>query len=315
MLELKDLTVNYLTDRGRLKALNKVSFSLSEGEALGVVGESGSGKTTLGLSLMRLLPKNAELLEGKAIFNGLDIFGLLEEEFRRKIRWKKISMVFQGAMNSLNPVIKVGHQVAEPLIEHENLPKPEAYRRAEEALEQVGLNRQVFHCYPHELSGGMKQRIVIAMALILSPKIVILDEPTSALDVSIQAQIINLLKKLKWELSLSFIFITHDISLASDISDRIAVVYAGEIVEIGPSEDVLLNPKHPYTKELLESIPRITLDKLPSFIAGSPPDMVDPPKGCKFHPRCPEVMDICYREEPKDFTVSKQRVRCWLYND
>ena len=315
LIEVRDLKVNYITERGRLRALNGVSFQIKKGEALGIVGESGSGKTTLGLTLMRLLPKNSEILEGKIIFKGLNILEISEEEFRDKIRWRKISMVFQGAMNSLNPVLKVGFQVAEPLMEHLGLSKEEAYKKGERALEQVGLSKEVFHRYPHELSGGMKQRVSIAMALILNPELIILDEPTSALDVSIQAQIMNLLKKLKWDLNLSLIFITHDIALASDISDYLGVMYAGELVELGPLEDVLLNPKHPYTERLLESIPKISKDILPSFIYGTPPDMVNPPRGCKFHPRCPKAISICSREEPKEFLINKQKVRCWLYNE
>ena len=238
---------------------------------------------------------------------------LTNEQFRRQIRWKKVSMVFQGAMNALNPVLKVGTQIGETLAQESVFSKKEIRNKVEELLELVGLSKEVFRRYPHELSGGMKQRAVIAMALVHDPALVILDEPTSALDVSLQAQITNLLKRLKRDLNLSLIFITHDIALASDICDRIGVVYGGQIVELGSIEKVLENPQHPYTEKLLASLPRLSSDSAPEFIPGSPPDLVEPPSGCRFHPRCPYVFDRCSKEKPPLYQVDlHQSVRCWL---
>lgn len=314
LLELNHLRLYYKTVRGIVRAVDDVDLNVESGEAVGVVGESGCGKTSMANAIIKMLPSNVALYDGRIILDGLNIVELPEDEVRRKVRWRQISIVFQGAMNVLNPVIKVGHQVAEPLIIHAEMDRDEAYKIAMEKMKLVGLHEEVFNRYPHELSGGMKQRVVIAMALVMNPKIVILDEPTSALDVSIQAQIMNLLKKLKRELNISMIFITHDIALASDISDKIAVMYAGQIVEIGSAEQVLLSPKHPYTQKLLKATPKLTGEEKPEFIPGTPPDLVNPPSGCRFHPRCPYVMDICREKEPGRFEPEKsQRVMCWLY--
>jgi peptide/nickel transport system ATP-binding protein len=314
LLELNHLRLYYKTVRGIVRAVDDVDLNVESGEAVGVVGESGCGKTSMANAIIKMLPSNVALYDGRIILDGLNIVELPEDEVRRKVRWRQISIVFQGAMNVLNPVIKVGHQVAEPLIIHAEMDRDEAYKIAMEKMKLVGLHEEVFNRYPHELSGGMKQRVVIAMALVMNPKIVILDEPTSALDVSIQAQIMNLLKKLKRELNISMIFITHDIALASDISDKIAVMYAGQVVEIGSAEQVLLSPKHPYTQKLLKATPKLTGEEKPEFIPGTPPDLVNPPSGCRFHPRCPYVMDICREKEPGRFEPEKsQRVMCWLY--
>jgi len=314
LLELNHLRLYYKTVRGIVRAVDDVDLNVESGEAVGVVGESGCGKTSMANAIIKMLPSNVALYDGRIILDGLNIVDLPEDEVRRKVRWRRISIVFQGAMNVLNPVIKVGHQVAEPLIIHAEMDRDEAYKIAREKMKLVGLHEEVFNRYPHELSGGMKQRVVIAMALVMNPKIVILDEPTSALDVSIQAQIMNLLKKLKRELNISMIFITHDIALASDISDKIAVMYAGQIVEIGSAEQVLLSPKHPYTQKLLKATPKLTGEEKPEFIPGTPPDLVNPPNGCRFHPRCPYVMDICRERGPGRFEPEKsQRVMCWLY--
>ncbi|MCL7383173.1 MAG: ABC transporter ATP-binding protein [Thaumarchaeota archaeon] len=314
LLEISELKLYYKTVRGIVRAVDDVDLNVESGEAVGVVGESGCGKTSMANAIIKMLPSNVALYDGRIILDGLNIVELPEDEVRRKVRWRQISIVFQGAMNVLNPVIKVGHQVAEPLIIHAEMDRDEAYKIAMEKMKLVGLHEEVFNRYPHELSGGMKQRVVIAMALVMNPKIVILDEPTSALDVSIQAQIMNLLKKLKRELNISMIFITHDIALASDISDKIAVMYAGQVVEIGSAEQVLLSPKHPYTQKLLKATPKLTGEEKPEFIPGTPPDLVNPPSGCRFHPRCPYVMDICREKEPGRFEPEKsQRVMCWLY--
>ncbi|MEM3742807.1 MAG: ABC transporter ATP-binding protein [Nitrososphaerota archaeon] len=316
LLEIDQLKLYYKTLRGIVKAVDNVSFDVEAGEAIGVVGESGCGKTSMANAIIKMLPSNVSLYQGRIILDGINIVDLPEDEVRRKIRWRQISIVFQGAMNVLNPVIKIGHQIAEPLVIHAEMEKEEAYRIAKEKMMLVGLHEEVFDRYPHELSGGMKQRVVIAMALVMNPKIIILDEPTSALDVSIQAQIMNLLKKLKKDLNISMIFITHDIALSSDISDKIAVMYAGQIVEIGSAEQVLLSPKHPYTQKLLKATPKLISEEKPEFIPGAPPDLVNPPNGCRFHPRCFYVMDICKEVEPKIFEPEKnQKVMCWLYGD
>lgn len=313
VLEVEGLEVAYRSERGLVRAVDGASFTLEAGEALGLVGESGSGKSSLALALMRMLPRNAEPLLGGVRLNGEEVLGLSEEEFRRRFRGNVISMAFQGAMSSLNPVLRVGHQVAEPLLLDRGVGKREAHRRVVELLEMVGLAPEVFQRYPHELSGGMKQRVVIAMALVRDPRLVILDEPTSALDVSVQAQIMNLLKRLKRDLGLSLIFITHDIALASDVCDRLAVVYAGQTVELGGIEDVLLRSAHPYTERLLASIPRLHAAARPEFIPGAPPDLADPPTGCRFHPRCPYAFERCAVEAPLPFDVRAGHVaRCWL---
>ncbi len=312
ILEVRDLYLYYETPRGPVHAVDGVSFELPEGSALGLVGESGSGKTSLGLALLRLLPKNVDTYKGSIRLEGRELMELSDEQFRREIRWRKIAMAFQGAMNVLNPVVKVWLQIAEPLL-LEKTPRPQARARVEELLELVGLSKDVADRYPHELSGGMKQRVVLAAALVMNPKVVILDEPTSALDVSIQAQIMNLLKRLKRELGLSYIFITHDIALASDLCDYLGIAYAGQIVELGTSEQVLLEPEHPYTQGLLESIPRLRSTRLPSFIPGAPPDPVDLPEGCRFRERCPKAFERCTEMPPLlQGKGAGHEVRCWL---
>ena len=298
LLDVRDLRLHYATRDNPVRAVDGISFTLEKGQALGIVGESGSGKTSLSLALMRLLPRNAIDYQGRVELEGEDIMALRDEEFRQRIRWRKLSMVFQGAMNSLNPVLKVGHQVAEPLLAEGRGRKRQARERALQLFDLARLPVETVDRYPHELSGGMKQRVMIAMALVLDPSLVILDEPTSALDVSIQAQMMNLLKDLKRDLGISFIFITHDIALASDLCDRIAVMYAGEIVEIGGAEDMLTAPQHPYTQKLLGSIPRLDSKEPPQFIPGAPPDLADPPTGCRFQPRCPFAFAPCDRDQP-----------------
>ena len=313
LLDIRDLQMHYATEGDPVRAVDGISFQLEEGQALGIVGESGSGKTSLSLALMRLLPRNATGYRGKVILAGLNIMELRDEEFRRLVRWRRMSMVFQGAMNSLNPVLKVGHQVAEPFLVENKGQKMQARERVLQLFDLVRLPEEIVDRYPHELSGGMKQRVMIAMSLILNPSLVILDEPTSALDVSIQAQMMNLLKDLKRDLGISFIFITHDIALASDLCDRIAVMYAGGIVEIGSAEDMLIKPQHPYTQRLLNSIPRLRSSEAPQFIPGAPPDLTDPPPGCRFHPRCPFAFEPCDRKSPPAFTIEEgHEARCWL---
>jgi peptide/nickel transport system ATP-binding protein len=314
LLLAEDLRLHYATERGVVRAVDGVTLSLDRGEALAIVGESGCGKTSLGLGLMRLLPRNTALFSGRIVLDGVEVSKLSSEEFRRTVRWRKISMVFQGSMHSLNPVLRVGYQVAEPLLAGGGVEPSEARRRAMGVMRMVGLPQEVYDRYPHELSGGMKQRVAIAMALVLDPLLVILDEPTSALDVSIQAQIVRLLRRLKVERGLSMIFITHDIGLASYLCDRMGVMYAGEIVELGPTRDVLASPAHPYTQKLLGSAPRLGTPLPPEFIPGSPPDLVHPPPGCRFHPRCPYTFEACSRISPAALPIGPgHRARCHLH--
>ncbi len=313
-LDVRDLTLHYATPRGPVRAVDGVSFAIEHpGEAVAVVGESGSGKTSLAAAIMRLLPSNVAAYTGQVWLDGRDLMPLAKEEFRKSVRWREIAMVPQGALNTLNPVMRIGKQVTErPLLE-KTMTKAEVASRAQSLLEMVGLPKEVLDRYPHELSGGMKQRVAIAMALVMSPKLLILDEPTSALDVSVQAQVMNLLKTLKRDQGLTMLFITHDIALASDLCDRIVVAYGGEHVETGGSEGVLLRPKHPYTEKLIASVPKLKEAAQPEFLPGAPPDLVSPPSGCRFAPRCPRVFAACAKPPPA-FTISEGHVaRCWLY--
>lgn len=316
MLEVRDLTTRFYTFRGVVKAVERVSLELNRGEVLGIAGESGSGKSTLAWSLMGMVPPPGRIVDGSIVVDGIEVTKLSDAERRRKILWKKISMIFQGAINALNPVYTVGYQLAEPFIYHLGMTKKEALEKAEELLPMVGLRREVAKRYPHELSGGMKQRVVIAMALALNPPVVIADEPTTALDVIIQAQILNLMKKLKTERAISIILITHDLSVIAEMADRVAIMYGGKIVEYGPADEIYNNSKHPYTQALLNSIPRLRgpIEKL-EFIPGEPPDLINPPKGCLFHPRCKYAMGKCRIEEPELYEVGENHtVRCWLYS-
>jgi len=312
MLSVSNLKLYYRTTKGVVKAVDDVSFELERGKTLAVVGESGCGKSSLSRAIMRLLPRNVHTYEGKVTLNGTDLMSLSEEEFRREIRWRRISMVFQGALNALNPVLKVGYQVAEPLMIHHKLDEGEALERAREMLVKLGLDRTFADRYPFELSGGMKQRVVIAMALITNPELVILDEPTSALDVITQANIMNMLKELKRDRGQTFIFITHDISVASELADEVATMYAGQIVEIAPADTFYDNPLHPYTQKLMRSVPTLRREKTLESIPGAPPNLINPPPGCRFHPRCDRAMEICKREDPPMFERDHM-VKCWLY--
>ncbi len=313
LLKVDDLVMYYRTRKGTVKAVDHVSFEIEKGETLAIVGESGCGKSSLSRAIIRLLPRNVEVYEGKVFLNGTNIMELSEEQFRKEVRWRKISMVFQGALNALNPVLKVGEQVAEPLVIHMGMDKKEALREARKMIKQVGIAEAFVDRYPFELSGGMRQRIVIAMALITDPDLVILDEPTSALDVITQANVMNLLKRLKKERDLTYIFITHDIALASELADKMATMYAGQIIELADSESYFDKPLHPYTQKLLGSVPTLREDKEISSIPGTPPNLLNPPAGCRFRPRCDKAMEIC-EEEPPMFSLDRgHRVKCWLY--
>ena len=313
LLEVRDLFLYYRTSRGPVKAVDAVGWELGEGETLALVGESGCGKTSTASAILRVLPRNVHKLEGNVILDGKNILEYSNEEFRREVRWRRIAMVFQGAMNALNPVMRVGYQVGEPLRVHLDASKEEALTRAREALRSVRLPDYVADRYPHELSGGMKQRVVIAMALIMKPQVVILDEPTSALDVMTQANIINLLKRLKTEARLSYLFITHDLALASELADHVAIMYAGKVVEVGPAEKIYRDPKHPYTQLLLKSVPLLRATRTPESIPGAPPDLINPPKGCRFRPRCPYAFEKCTEEPPLQW--GDRRAACWLLGD
>ncbi len=313
LLEVNDLVMYYRTRKGTVKAVDHVSFEIEKGETLAIVGESGCGKSSLSRAIIRLLPRNVEVYEGKVFLNGTNIMELSEEQFRKEIRWRKISMVFQGALNALNPVLKVGEQVAEPLIIHMGMDKKEAIREAREMIKQVGIAEAFVDRYPFELSGGMRQRIVIAMALITDPDLVILDEPTSALDVITQANVMNLLKRLKKERDLTYIFITHDIALASELADKMATMYAGQVIELADSESYFGKPLHPYTQKLLGSVPTLREDKEITSIPGTPPNLLNPPVGCRFRPRCDQAMEICEEEPPMFSLDGEHRVKCWLY--
>jgi peptide/nickel transport system ATP-binding protein len=323
LLDVRNLRLYYQTTKGILKALDGVSFELEEGETLAVVGETGSGKSTLAKAITRVWERNVSLVDGEIYFEGEEVLHMPEDRFRREIRWRKIAMVPQASMNALNPVITIGEQMIEPLV-LSGVPKGEALRLAQDSLESVGLPRDVVARYPHQLSGGMKQRVVIAMAVMTRPKLLILDEPTSALDVMTQANIMNLLKELKARLKLTYIFITHDLALASELADSVAVMYAGKLAEIGSSEDMYGAPAHPYTQGLMASMPTLRTDKQLAYIPGEVPSLIDPPKGCRFHPRCPyfakdkALKGLCDDTEPpafelKPWTGRRHLAACWLY--
>lgn len=319
VLTVNNLKLYYFTRKGVVKALDDVSFSLKEGETLGLVGESGCGKTTLGMGLLRMPSPPGKIVDGEIIIDNENIIHLKENELRKRIRWNKISMIFQGAMNSLTPVYNIKKQMLETLLNHREMEEEQALEIIKKYINYVGLSEDVLKRYPHELSGGMKQRVVIATALFLEPKIVIADEPTTALDVVVQAQIINLLKKLKHDLNLSFIFITHDLATEAEVADRIMVMYAGKIAEIGTNDQIYgkQGPSHPYTKGLLGATPKLRekVEEL-AFIPGTPPDLLNPPTGCRFHKRCPVAFDKCILNEPPLKEIEPEHfVACWRCYD
>ncbi len=297
-----------------MHAVDGVSFGLDEGEALGLAGESGCGKTTTALSLMRLLPYNGKIVSGSILFRGRDLVKVSDLRIR-KIRWKEISIIFQGAMNSLNPVRNIGQQIAEPIILHEKVDEDEAMKRVGELLELVGINRDRRRDFPHEFSGGMRQRVMIAMALACNPKIVIADEPVTALDVMIQAQILELLERLRKELHLSMILISHDLSVMAETCEKVAIMYGGKMMEVGKTVDVFTDPKHPYTQGLVAAFPDIRGQRtMPASIPGDVPSLINPPSGCVFHPRCKFAFDRCTAAEPALAEVTPgRRAACFLY--
>ncbi|MCL0082127.1 ABC transporter ATP-binding protein [Dehalococcoidia bacterium] len=315
LIGIEDLRLYFRSGRGIVQAVDGVSFTLGRGPSMVIVGESGCGKTSLARAILRLLPRNVHTHSGRVSLNGIDIMKLGEERFRREVRWRRIAMVPQAAMNSLNPVIKVGDQVAEPLLVHGLVGgKGEAAEQALAACKLVGLPVDFLDRYPFELSGGMRQRAAIAMALVTKPALVILDEPTSALDVLTQANIMNVLKKIKREVETSFILITHDIATSSELADEAAIMYAGQIVEICDAARFYREPFHPYAKKLMASVPTLRGDKELEFIPGRPPSLINPPRGCRFADRCPSRFGKCEKEPPLGEISTGHWVKCWLYN-
>ncbi len=315
-LEVKNFKVQFFTRQGVVYAVDDISFVLHKGETMGLVGESGCGKTTTMMGLLNMVPPPGRIMGGEIVVDGQNIVPFSENELRRQIRWVKMAMVFQGAMNCLTPVYKIGRQMMETLQEHQKMSVKDANTRIVKYLNLVGLSEDVMSRYPHELSGGMKQRIVIATALFLQPQIVICDEPTTALDVVVQAQILNLMKELKQKLGLSIIFITHDLATEAEIADRVVVMYAGKIMEIGTNRQIYgtQGPAHPYTQKLLAATPRLheKVEEL-AFIPGVPPDLVKPPSGCRFHPRCAMILgEKCKQEIPPLFDLDSGHFSaCW----
>jgi peptide/nickel transport system ATP-binding protein len=307
VLTINGLSAQYNTSKGSVYAVDDVDFHLADGESIGIAGESACGKSTLGLSIVRMLIGGTT--NGKIIFDDVAILDISESEFTKKFRWKKISMIFQGAMNSLDPVFTIHEQFAEILKQHNFTGNFDDVIL--NALHSVSLDDVILKKYPHELSGGMKQRVIIAMALLLEPKFVIADEPTTALDVLIQAQIINLLKKLKKD-GMSIMLITHDLAVLSEIADKIGIMYGGHMVEFGSSYEIYKNPKHPYTQGLLESIPTLK-GTIPKYIKGNPPSLLEHATQCRFIERCPLAIDKCKTVPPK-FKTDTGYVRCWLYD-
>lgn len=311
LLKIRNLSTYYYTMFGVVKAVEDFSLDVKKNEWISLVGESGSGKSTIAYSIMNLVPPPGRIVKGEILFDGIDLTKIGGEEMRR-IRGEKIGMIFQDPMTSLDPLRKVGDQMTEAMVEH-GVPKDEARGRAEEYIERIGIPKDRLNYYPHELSGGQRQRIMIATAMMLNPKLLIADEPTTSLDVIVQESIMDLLSSLK-KMGASILLVTHDISLAADRSDGIAVVYAGRLLEYGRVSDVIGNSLHPYTKMLLSSVPDIWGAKKIRYIPGFPPNLRNPPSGCRFHPRCPSKLDKCDREAPPMVEVKEGHyVSCWLY--
>lgn len=312
LLQVNELVLHFRTSKGIVQAVDGVHFTLNPNEAVVIIGESGCGKSSLAKAILRLLPRNVHRYVGKTFLYGQDVMALSDEEFRRTIRWNRIAMVPQAAMNALNPVVRVGDQVAEPLMIHQGMKKAKALEKAVEMFRLVGVPEDFVYRYAFELSGGMRQRVALAMALATSPELIILDEPTSALDVLTQANIMNQLKRIKKEMGMSFILITHDIATSSELADRVAVMYAGQIVEIGDALRFFQEPLHPYAQKLMASVPRLRETKDPDFIVGQPPSLINPPTGCRFADRCHKQFERCV-EEPPMVEQHGRLVKCWLY--
>ncbi len=316
LLEIKDERLSFFTPAGEVKALNGVSFSMNEGDVLGIVGESGSGKSVTAYSIMGLTAYPGKLVGGTIEFNGHRVDKMTEKEFR-KMRGNEVSIIFQDPMTSLNPVYTIGNQIVEVIRLHTDKTKKQAYARAEQLLELVGINepQKRLKQYPHELSGGMRQRVMIAIALACEPKLLIADEPTTALDVTIQAQILELMQELRQKLGMSIIMITHDLGVVASMCEKIAVMYAGHIVEYGTADEIFYEPHHEYTKGLINSIPKLNAEKIERLvpIEGQPVDLLNPPAGCPFAPRCANCMKICLHKMPPKTELSDTHYSyCWL---
>ena len=316
LVEVKNLEVSFFTYAGEVKAVRGISYNLKPGEVMGIVGESGSGKSVSSYGLMGIIPEPGKVIGGQILFEGRDVTAMSEKELL-KIRGKDISMIFQDPMTSLNPLFTIGNQIEESLRKHTSLDKDQRQKRMVELLTLVGINQpeKRLKQYPHEFSGGMRQRVMIAMALACDPKLLIADEPTTALDVTIQAQILELLKELKDKIHMGIVFITHDLGVVSDICDSIIVMYAGTIVESGSSDQIFYEPRHPYTWGLLASVPKIDTDEHQRLIPieGNPVDLINPPKGCPFAPRCKHCMKICIDQAPPQCQVGEGHMAaCWL---
>jgi peptide/nickel transport system ATP-binding protein len=316
LLDVRDLRVEYLTPRGPIRAVDGVSFSIRPGEVVGLAGESGSGKSTIAHAITRVLHPPAVITGGEVRFRDRDVLAMGDAELS-SFRWREVSMVFQSAMNALNPVMTIGDQVLDTILAHEDVPRGEARARAAALLDVVGIDTRRLDAYPHQLSGGMRQRAVIAIALALNPPLMIMDEPTTALDVVVQQEILQQIEELKEQFGFSILFITHDLSLLIEFSDRIAIMYAGQIVELAPAQDIFASPQHPYTQGLMNSFPALTGPKERlTGIPGSPPDMLHPPSGCRFHPRCPLVRPMHTRVVPTlRETQPRHFVACHLYDE
>lgn len=312
LLNIENLVLHFRTTKGVVQAVDGVNFNLDYNKAVVILGESGCGKSSLAKAILRLLPRNVQAYSGHVYLDGIDIMNHDEEQFRRNVRWVKMSLVPQAAMNALNPVLRVGDQVAEPVMIHMGVKHEAAMAMSRKMFQNVGVPDDFLSRYPFELSGGMRQRVAIAMALVTSPSLIILDEPTSALDLLTQANIMNVLKRIKQEWGTSYILITHDIATSSELADTVAVMYAGQIVEVSDTYRFFPAPLHPYSQKLMASVPRLRGEKQPEFITGQPPSLIDPPIACRFAPRCTSRFEACEKDPP---TVEKdgRRVKCWLY--
>ena len=315
LLSVRELKTSFFTHVGEVKAVRGISFDVNEGEVLGIVGESGSGKSVTSLSIMGLLQYPGRVVDGEILLNGEDILTYSKDQMR-KVRGKEIAMIFQDPMTSLNPVYTIGNQVMEMILEHEKMTKREARERAIEMLKLVGIPaaEKRIDSYPHEFSGGMRQRVMIALALSCNPKLLIADEPTTALDVTIQAQILSLIKSLNKQFGMTTMLITHDLGVVATVCDKVAVMYGGLIMEYGTVDEIFYHPRHPYTMGLLGSIPHVDGGEKRRLIPidGTPPDLINPPKGCPFSTRCKYCMNVCTQEQPPYFEEDKHRTMCWL---
>ena len=315
LLSVRDLKTSFFTHVGEVKAVRGISFDVNEGEVLGIVGESGYGKSVTSLSIMGLLQYPGRVVDGEILLNGEDILTYSKDQMR-KVRGKEIAMIFQDPMTSLNPVYTIGNQVMEMILEHEKMTKREARARAIEMLKLVGIPaaEKRIDSYPHEFSGGMRQRVMIALALSCNPKLLIADEPTTALDVTIQAQILSLIKSLNKQFGMTTMLITHDLGVVATVCDKVAVMYGGLIMEYGTVDEIFYHPRHPYTMGLLGSIPHVDGGEKRRLIPidGTPPDLINPPKGCPFSTRCKYCMNVCTQEQPPYFAEDKHRTMCWM---